>query len=133
MLRSITKHLGVVFLLFTVAISAGCASGSALVTGQSRPAIEDYTTVAILTQMPDGADPIAMLKASSDAGWTQQGSLNYALDELKKQAAKVGANAIVLAARETSTQTVGVPDDGGGTFISSFEVEILQGTAIWID
>ena len=119
--------------LVTVVLLAGCASGSALVTGQTRPAIEDHTTVSILTEMPDGAETIAMVKASSDSGWTQQGSLNYAVEELKKQAAKIGANAVVLAGRETSTQTVGLPADGGGTYVSSLETEIVQGTAIWVD
>lgn len=131
--KATVKPVVSVLMLITVAVCAGCASGSALVTGQSRPAIADHTTVAILTEMPDDADPIAMLKASSDSGWTQQGSLDYALEELKKQAAKVGANAVVLAARETTTQTVGIPTDKGGTFISSFDTEIVQGTAIWVD
>lgn len=128
-----TEYIVPVFMLVTVVALAGCASGSALVTGQTRPAIEDHTTVFILTKMPDGVDPIAIVKASSDSGWTQQGSLDYAVDELKKQAAKIGANAVVLAGRETSTQTVGLPADGGGTFISSSEIEIVQGTAIWVD
>ena len=111
------------------ALLAGCASGSALVTGQTRPAIEDHTTVSILTEMPEGAEEIAMVKASSDSGWTQQDSLDYAVDELKKQAAKVGANAVVLTGRDTSSQVVG----GGGTVVSSTEVEIVQGIAVWVD
>jgi uncharacterized protein YbjQ (UPF0145 family) len=83
--------------------------------------------------MPDGAEEIAIVKASSDSGLTQQGSLDYAVDELKKQAAKVGANAVVLTGRDTSSQTVGVPVYGGGTVVSSSEVEIVQGIAIWVD
>ena len=123
------------FVLVAVAslLLAGCASGSALVTGPTRPAIEDHTTVSILTKMPDGAEEIAIVKASSDSGLTQQGSLDYAVDELKKQAAKVGANAVVLTGRDTSSQTVGVPVYGGGTVVSSSEVEIVQGIAIWVD
>jgi len=115
------------------ALLAGSASGSALVTGQTRPAIEDHTTVSILTEMPEGAEEIAMVKASSDSGWTQQDSLDYAVDELKKQAAKVGANAVVLTSRDTSSQVVGVPVYGGGTVVGSSEVEIVQGIAVWVD
>ncbi len=59
---------------------AGCASGSALVTGQTRPALEDHTTVSILTTMPNGAEEIAIVNASSDSGLTQQGSLDYAVE-----------------------------------------------------
>jgi len=119
-------------LLAVLATLAGCASGSALVTGQARPPVEDHTNITILTEMPDGAELIAIVKASSDSGWTQQGSLNYAVDELKKQAAKVGANAVVIGNRETSTHTQGLPAEGGGTFISSLEMEIVQGRAIWV-
>ncbi|WP_405226025.1 hypothetical protein [Lentisalinibacter sediminis] len=121
-----------VWLLFAVS-NAGCASGSALVTGDPRSAIEDHTEVRILTEMPDEAQQIAVVKASSDSGWTQQNRLDYAVDELKKQAAKVGANAVVLTGRDTSSQTVGVPVYGGGTVVSSSEVEIVQGIAVWVD
>ena len=114
-------------------VVAGCASGSALVIGQTRPAIEDHTTVSILTEMPEGAEEIAIVKASSDSGWTQQESLDYAVDELKKQAAKVGANAVVLTGRDTSSQVVGVPVYGGGTVVGSSEVEIVQGIAVWVN
>ena len=134
---AISRRLGKIMRTFCVLLVfvflAGCASGSALVTGQTRPAIEDHTTVSILTEMPEGAERIAIVKASSDSGWTQQGSLDYAVDELKRQAAKVGANAVVLTGRDTSSQTVGVPAYGGGTTISSSEVEIVQGIAIWAD
>ena len=50
MMRYTTCYL----LLFIAAVLTGCASGSALVTGQTRPAIEDHTTVRILTEMPEG-------------------------------------------------------------------------------
>jgi len=128
-----TKRFKSALLLALLATLAGCASGSALVTGQARPPVEDHTSISILTEMPGDAELIAIVKASSDSGWTQQGSLNYAVDELKKQAAKVGANAVVLGNRETSTHTLGVPAEDGGTFISSSEMEIVQGKAIWVD
>jgi hypothetical protein len=111
----------------------GCASGSALVTGQTRQTVEDHKTVSILTKMPEGAVEIAVVKASSDAGWTQQESLDFAVDELKRQAAKVGANAVVLSGRETASQTYGIPVYGGSTIVGSSELEIVQGVAVWID
>ena len=113
-------------------ILAGCASGSALVTGQTRQAIEDYSTVSILMEMPEGAEKIAIVKASSNMGINQQKSLDYAIEELKQQAAKVGANAVVLTGRDTSTQVAGVPVYGGGTVVSSSETEIVQGIAVWV-
>jgi uncharacterized protein YbjQ (UPF0145 family) len=123
------------FVLVAVALAflAGCASGSALVTGQTRPVIKDYMTVRILTEMPEGAEEIAIVKASSNSGWTQQGKLDHAVDQLKSEAAKVGANAVVVTTRDTASQTVGVPVYGGGTVVSSSEVEIVHGIAIWVD
>lgn len=117
---------------FIAAVLVGCASGSALVTGKARPPIEDFTTVTILTEMPDGVEQIAIVKASSDSGWSQQQSLDYAVEELKKQAAKVGANAVVLTGRDTSSEVVGVPVYGGGTVVSSSETEIVQGIAVYV-
>ena len=121
--------LAVTFALF------GCATGtgSALVTGPIRPAIEDHTIVQILTTMPAGAEKIAIVKASSDSGWTEQGSLNYAVEELKKQAAKIGANAVVINGRDTSSEVYSVPVYGSSPIIGSSSVEIVQGAAVWID
>jgi hypothetical protein len=114
---------------------SGCADGSALLLGEARQAIEDWSTVAILTEMPEGADQIAVVKASSDSGLTQQQSLDYAVAELKKQAAKVGANAIVLDSRSTETQVVGIPSYGtqGGTMITSSDKEVVQGIAVYVE
>lgn len=131
--NTLMKYGSCLLLLLTAAVLAGCADGSALVTGHTRPAIEDYTAVRILTEIPEDAEEIAIVKASSASGWTQQGSLDYAVDELKMQAAKVGANAVVLTGRDTSSQTVGVPAYGGGTIVSSSEVEVVQGIAVWVD
>tara|TARA_R110000782_G_scaffold141239_3_gene233998 strand:+ start:1465 stop:1842 length:378 start_codon:yes stop_codon:yes gene_type:complete len=116
-----------------ILVLAGCASGSALVTGQAHPAIEDFTTVRILTEMPEGAEQIAIVKSSSSSGWNQQQKVDYAVEELKKQAAKVGANAVVLTGRDTSTQVVAVPVYGGGTTVSSSEKEIVEGIAVYVE
>ncbi len=120
-------------ILALAAVLAGCASGSAIVTGKTRPAIEDHTTVTILTEMPEGAERIAIVKASSDMGLTQQMSVDFAVEELKKQAAKVGANAVVLTGRDTSTEVSALPGYGAGPVISTSDTEIVQGVAVWVD
>lgn len=121
--------------LIAILFAAGCASGSALVTGQTRPAIEDYTTVTILTEMPEGAEQIAIVTASSNMGITQQKSLNYAAAELQQQAAMVGANAVVLTGRNTSTQlhVTGNSGQTGSPVASTSEKETVQGMAVWLD
>ena len=125
-----TRLLLIFIFVFTL---VGCATGSALVTGQARTAIEDYLSVKVLTQMPVGAEEIAIVKASSDAGWTEQGSLDYAVEELKKQAAKLGANAVVITGRDTSSEVYSVPVYNSFPITGSSSIEIVQGVAIWVN
>jgi hypothetical protein len=87
-------------LLFSLLVSA-CASGTALVTGAKREPTNP-ATIRLVHTMPEGADVIARVEASSDGGFTEQGSLDYAVEELKKQAAKVGANALVITSTGNS-------------------------------
>lgn len=125
-----TRLLLIFIFVFTL---SGCATGSALVTGQTRPAIEDHLSVKVLTQMPVGAEEIAIVKASSDAGWTEQGSLDYAVEELKKQAAKLGANAVVITGRDTSSEVYSVPVYNSFPITGSSSIEIVQGVAVWVN
>lgn len=87
-------------------IIPSCASGTALVTG-TQPPETSPESVVIYTEPPVNYEVIGIVTASSDSGWTAQGSLDYALTELKKQAAKIGANGILLEA-VTQTTTGGV-------------------------
>ena len=114
-------------------VLAGCATGSALVTGQVRTAIEDASSIQILTTMPADAEEIAIVKASSDSGCTEQGSLDYAVEELKKQTAKLGANAVVITGRDTSSEVYSVPVYNSSPILGSSSVEIVQGVAVWIE
>jgi len=55
-------------LRLVIAISlVGCTTGSELLREQDYPAIEDHTAVIFLREMPEGAERIAVLRASS--GW----------------------------------------------------------------
>ena len=86
-------YLTFVFLFGLILFS--CASGSALVTGSPRSATKP-DKVIVYSEPPANYEVIGIVSATSDAGLTQQGSLNYALEELKKQAAKIGANGIII-------------------------------------
>ena len=108
------------FILITASIFLGCANGSALITGDIRPVIEDYNVIKLLNEMPKNAEKIALIKASSGFGLTQQKNLDLAVDELKKQAAKVGASAVVITERGV------IPSN-------RLQVEIVQGIAVYIE
>ena len=77
-------------LALTVVLLSACTSttGSAIMIGQGRPAIDDWESVEIVTAMPDGATQIALVKGSSADGGGQQEKVDFALAELRKQAAK---------------------------------------------
>ena len=109
----------------------GCASGSALVTGTARTPI-DPASVRIYTTPPAHFEEIAIVKAASGSGWTQQGDVDYAVAELKKQAAKVGANGVLLTSTGTQIGVVGVPAYGGGTMVANTEKQALEGRAIYV-
>lgn len=99
------KIYGLFALILSTVLFVSCISarGTALVTGIQRSAT-DPETVNIYTEIPENYEVIGLVSASSDSGWTEQECLNYAIDELKKQAAKIGANGIILDSINKSTE-----------------------------
>jgi type IV pilus biogenesis protein CpaD/CtpE len=122
-------------LISAIAISlASCATGTELLTDQVYPAIEDPAAVSILIEMPEGAEQIAVLKASS--GWEsgQRERLEKVVEILKRRAAKVGANAVVLTGQDT-TPWSGYPGSAGNNLPLGgwgTNKESLEGIAIFV-
>jgi len=117
--------------LLAVILLFSCASGSHVVTGTARFPI-DPTLVKLYIEKPVYYEVIGMVEASSDAGWTAQGSQNYAIEELKKQAAKMGANGILLNATGTKSSTM-VGGYGTGTIWAiPVEAKTVSGVAIFV-
>lgn len=121
----------IIFILvisFISFIILSCASGTALVTGVQRPATSPESVI-IYTEPPVNYEVIGLVSASSDSGWTNQGSLEYAVEEIKKQAARIGANGILL---DNITQTT-----SGGTYyngvFSASTSQNISGKAIYIE
>ena len=121
-------------LRLVIAISlVGCTTGSELLTEQVYPAIEDHTAVRILTEMPEGAEQIAVLKASSGLGTSQRARLEKVVEVLKRRAAKVGANAVVLSGQDT-TPWYGYPGTSEMRALGSgvTHKDRLEGIAIFV-
>ncbi len=91
--------------LFFILLLTGCASGSSIVVGDVREAI-DPSKVKLYLEIPESYETIGIVTASSDAGWTEQGSVDYAVEELKNQAAKLGANGVLIESTGEQTSTV---------------------------
>ncbi len=74
---------------------AGCASSSKVMLGSPRPPV-DPAVVQVYATTPPGAVEIAQVEATSAVGFGTQGQTDAALVRLKQEAAKLGANGIVL-------------------------------------
>ena len=109
-------------------VSPACASGSAIVTGNTRTPVAPQE-VKLFLEPPPTFEVIGLVNATSDAGWTEQGSLNYAIEELKKQAAKLGANGVLIVT--TGETTTGIVS--GQNYAIPITGKTVQGKAIFVE
>ena len=86
-------------LVLVVAIS-GCAHSSRILTGDPRPQLSE-DGVKVYSSMPKNAEEIAIVNGVD--AWLQRN--NRALFEMKKQAAKLGANGLVIEKSQLSGWT----------------------------
>lgn len=124
-------------------ILTACASGSHILTGMQRPAVNP-ATVAVYAQAPNvDYEIVASLEASSSRGVTQQGRMDSAVKTLIKEAADIGANGIILdnLANHTGGVTTHITTGiSGGThgFSSllgtgvTINPALIKGTAIYV-
>ena len=113
--------LSVLFL--SIVLFFSCASGTALVTGTQRAATNPEAVV-VYSEPPAKYEVIGIVTASSDSGWTEQSELEYAVAELKKQAAKIGANGVILENIATS--------NSGGVFLENNRSSSVISTGVYI-
>jgi hypothetical protein len=104
-LRSVT------LLLLALALSA-CASTSKVMLGQARPPV-DPAQVQIYTTPPPGSIEIAQLESSSAVGFGTQGQTDAAVARLKREAAALGANGVILMGVGSSGSPVGMSVGAG--------------------
>lgn len=114
-------------LMAFMAISA-CAEGSAIVTGKQRPAISPDQVQLYIDPPKAPYEVIALVNATSANGWTDQQSINYAITELKNQAAAVGANGVIIG--QSRSQFGGVVMSG--TIPIAYDEQAVSGNAIYV-
>lgn len=113
-----------------------CASSSHVIVGTQRAPV-DPATVKVYLKAPAKYDVIALVRGASVTGWTQQQDTNNAMANMKREAAKLGANGILLgnlAEGGNSTAGVGISSAGqtavyAGGYSSKAEV---SGQAIFV-
>ena len=89
-------------LLLSLFVTIACYPVSHVIIGDTQAPI-DYTNVKTYSDYPDTYEKIAIIEASSDLAFkdfsiefTHQQKTNKALEKLKKEAASLGANGIVI-------------------------------------
>ncbi|MFT3804767.1 MAG: hypothetical protein QM766_26575 [Burkholderiaceae bacterium] len=109
-------------LLVSVAALAACASTSAIVTGKPRTAIT-ADQVRLYTHPPRQYEEIALIQSSSRGSFTfsDQAQMDVLVQRLKEEAAKLGANGVLLestgnVASGSIGTGVGTGGGGGGGF-----------------
>lgn len=127
-------------LLGLLLATAGCASTSKVMLGQTRAPV-DPATVQIYSTPPAGSQEIAQLESSSAVGFGTQGQTDAAVMRLKKEAAAMGANGVILMGVGSSGSPVGM-SVGGGSYGSSGGAGVgigipttqkrAAGIAIWV-
>ncbi|MGR5364359.1 hypothetical protein ACPV54_26145 [Vibrio mediterranei] len=119
-----------IILSFILAL-AGCASGSSILVGETREPIQPEK-VRLYAKAPKSYETIALVNASSDAGFTKQDSIDYAVEELKSQAARLGANGVLLEATGSNNSVV---LGGQGTdyqYLIPVSEQTVNGKAIYV-
>ncbi len=95
-------------------LAAGCASTSKVMLGQARAPV-DPATVQIYSTPPAGSVEIAQLESSSAVGFGTQGQTDAAIARLKREAAALGANGVILMGVGAGGSPVGM-SVGAGSF-----------------
>ena len=102
------------------------ARGSAIITGTTRPAISP-SEVRIFVDAPTQYEVIGIVEATMTLGGllSRQETQDRVVNELKSQAARLGANGVILIS--TGTQLSPVSSSG-----SQSERVVTQGRAIFV-
>jgi len=124
------EKAAIAFLFATSSLVIGaCASGSAMVTGAERTPIS-ADQVQLYVEPPVDFEVIGIVNASSDAGWTDQGSMDHAVRELMKQAAKLGANGVLIVS--AGKKTTGVVISPRTVYAIPVNAMTIQALAIFV-
>lgn len=122
-----------IIFLFTVASCSACTTGSAWVTGQERSPI-DPGEVTLYDEPPASYDLVGFVEAASDVRlFSLEAAQERAFVELKKQAAKIGANGVIEW--HVGQTTEWVPHHDANTGMTTMRTQItktVSGRAIYV-
>ncbi len=112
------RPIATTLLVAALALLAGCSSTSQLVTGTPRAPLDPSQVRVYFTAPPGGYEEIARLQTSS-GGFTygEQNKMNDVINNLRVEAAKLGANGVLFVGTEDSMggSSFGVGAGGGSS------------------
>lgn len=120
------KLTSLLFSVLALALLTGCATGTHIITGTKRPPLKPEQVV--LYQTPPAKFEIVGIVNSTSPGRFQR-NMDAAVDKLKKQAAKIGANGIIIGFANQGSESVSAgfgSGFGGGTAFSGSTVGVLS-------
>jgi len=109
----------------------GCATGSSIVTGKSRPAISP-TEVKLYLDAPSQYETIGIVEASSEVEFSSQAAQDRVIQELKEQAAKIGANGVLISNTGNKSGDMFGFSSGGVFSAGDSETKTASGKAIYV-
>jgi hypothetical protein len=100
--------------LFSISLLAGCATTSHVITGKPRAPI-DPSQVRVYSTAPPDYEEIALIDATSrsSGSFGDQKKMDAVIERLKKEAASLGANGVLL--QSTGSESGGGVGTGVGT------------------
>lgn len=126
------RFITIIALLLPLAALAG---GSHILLGKKRAPI-DPEEVVIYFDPPEHYEKVAMVEGDSMGAFafSSQAKTDKAIQRMKKQAAKLGANAIILQSQsQRDSGAVIVPSGNSAVAISGGMIKNTSGLAIWED
>ena len=124
-------HNKIISYLLSAIWICSCATGSYIITGTTRDPIS-FEDVVLYLEEPKNYETIGIVNAKSGAGWDQQGSMDYAIEELKKQAAKLGANGVLITATGSENSTTVGGHGTGYLYAVPVNAQTVTGKAIYV-
>jgi hypothetical protein len=140
-----TRATALVFAAAFVWVAAACSTSSHVLVGKARPPVAPES-VRVYYSPPPKYEEIATVNASSQGSLalTSQQNMDKAMQRLKAEAARLGANGILLqTVHDTQSSSIGAGGGGasygpnsatgvgvGGSF--ALTSKVVQGLAIYV-
>lgn len=138
------RAIATVVLLALLAGLAGCAGTRTQMISEARPPVA-AESVRVYYQRPPGAVDIAYLESTSAMGFGTQGQLDATSARIAREAAKLGANGVLVLGRGRTDSPVGLGvgvgagqydhNSAGGISVGGgipTTQERIHGIAIWV-